>query len=108
MKITPKNPVKKFQMGGPVQGAPVDEQPVAEEAVQEQQAVPQQGQEQDPIMILAQMSAQALQNQDCQMAMQVCQAFIQLIQQAQGGAPQQPQGEPVFKKGGILVRRIKK
>ena len=54
------------------------------------------------------MSAQALQSQDCQMAMQVCQAFLELVQQMQGGAPAEPQGEPVFRKGGVLVGRIKK
>ena len=76
--------------------APVDE------------TAPDQGEEQDPIMMLAQMSAQALQAQDCQMAMQVCQAFLEIVQQMQGGAPEEPQGEPVFRKGGSLVRRIKK
>ena len=105
MKITPKNSeTRKFQVGGampaltetPAAGAPVDE------------TAPDQGEEQDPIMMLAQMSAQALQNQDCQMAMQVCQAFLEIVQQMQGGAPEEPQGEPVFRKGGSLVRRIKK
>lgn len=105
MKITPKNSeTRKFQVGGampaptetPATGAPVDE------------TAPDQGGEQDPIMMLAQMSAQALQNQDCQMAMQVCQAFLEIVQQMQGGAPEEPQGEPVFRKGGSLVRRIKK
>lgn len=105
MKITPKNSeTRKFQVGGampapteaPATGAPVEE------------TAPDQGGEQDPIMMLAQMSAQALQNQDCQMAMQVCQAFLEIVQQMQGGAPEEPQGEPVFRKGGSLVRRIKK
>jgi hypothetical protein len=40
--------------------------------------------------------------------MQVCQAFLQIVQQAQGGGAPEEQGQPVFKKGGILVRRIKK
>jgi len=50
---------------------------------------------------------QALQSQDCQAAMQVCQIFLQLIEQAQGGggAAPAPQGEPVYRRGGILVRR---
>lgn len=105
MKITPKNSeTRKFQVGGampaptetPAAGAPVD------------QTAPDQGGEQDPIMMLAQMSAQALQAQDCQIAMQVCQAFLEIVQQMQGGAPEEPQGEPVFRKGGSLVRRIKK
>lgn len=106
MKITLKNSVKKFQTGGSLetpqempQEAPMNEgAPAPEEAPQ--------GGEQDPLVILAQMSAQALQNQDCQMAMQVCQAFMQIAQQMT--APE-PQGEPVFARNGCkLVRRIKK
>lgn len=99
-------------MGGPVgPEAPVEE-PMAAPAgggvPPEAAPAPEQGGGQDPIMMLAQMSAQALQSQDCQLAMQVCQAFIEIVQQMQGGAPEEPQGEPVFRKGGILVRRIKK
>nr|UVN05347.1 MAG: hypothetical protein [Bacteriophage sp.] len=41
------------------------------------------------------------------MAMQVCQALIQMTQQGQGGAPEEA-GQPVYRKGGRLVRRIKK
>ena len=110
MNIKLKNSkVQKFQMGGPMQsaeeptqtgGAPVQEQAPEQEMEQEM--------EQDPIAMLAQMSAQAIQSQDCQMAMQVCQAFLEIMQQMQGGAPEEPQGEPVFRKGGVLVRRIKK
>ncbi len=94
MNVTIKNKTVKFQQGGAV---PPAEAPA-----------PQQGVEQDPIMMLAEMSAQALQNQDCQIALQVCQLFMEIVQQMSGGAPQEPQGEPVFKKGGTLVRRIKK
>ena len=93
MKITPKN-VKKFQMGG--QMAP---ETAAPEAAQEQTT-------QDPLVQLAQMAAQALQSQDCNMAMQVCQAFIEIAQQA--AAPQEAPGEPVFAKGGKLLRRMQK
>ena len=93
MKITPKN-VKKFQMGG--QMAPENAAP---EADQEQTT-------QDPLVQLAQMAAQALQSQDCNMAMQVCQAFIEIAQQA--AAPQEAPGEPVFAKGGKLLRRMQK
>jgi hypothetical protein len=48
-----------------------------------------------------QVAAQALQNQDCEAAMAVCQALIQMVQ---GGAPQEaPAGqEPVYRKGGRL------
>lgn len=100
MKITPKSKeTRKFQVGGNIQ-------PEGNVATPTNEGTPDQGAEQDPIMILAQMSAQALQSQDCQMAMQVCQAFLDIVQQMQ--APEEPQGEPVFRKGGSLVRRIKK
>jgi len=59
------------------------------------------------MMMLAQAAAQALQSNDCQTALQVCQALLELMQQAQGGAPAE-QGEPVFKKGGKLAYRMKK
>ena len=108
MKITPKNSVRKYQMGGPVGSEAPVEEPTVEGGAPVEETAPEQGGEQDPIMMLAQMSAQALQSQDCQMAMQVCQAFMEIVQQMQGGAPEEPQGEPVFRKGGILVRRIKK
>ena len=65
--------------------------------------------QENPLLMLADASMQALQNQDCQMAMQVCQALVQLVQQAQGGGtPAQAEGEPVYRKGGVLVRRIKR
>lgn len=92
--------IKKFQEGGamPAEGTPVEQTPEG--------GAPVEGGEEDPLMQLAQAAMQALQSQDCQMAMQVCQAFVQIIQQAQGGAPeQQPASEPVYKKGGILLRR---
>ena len=95
MKIELQKQVKKHQAGGNV--TPVDNAAAI-------QAAPEQ--EQDPMAILYQMSAQAIQTQNCEMAMQVCSALIEIIQQMQ--APQQTQGEPVFRKGGILVRRIKK
>ena len=109
MKITLKNQkTQKFQVGGTMPaGAPAAEPTVGGGAPVDETAADQGG-EQDPIMMLAQMSAQAIQAQDCQMAMQVCQAFLEIVQQMQGGAPEEPQGEPVFRKGGTLVRRIKK
>jgi hypothetical protein len=75
---------------------------------QPQEAAPQ---EQDPMMVMAQLAMQAIQNNDCQSAMEVCNMFIQLIQEAQqgGGAPQkEPQGEPVYRAGGKIAYRIRK
>ena len=112
MKITYKNTVKqtkKFQQGGPVE-APADgaEAPMPQEEAPAEEA-PAEGGGEDPMMQLAQIFAQGLQNQDCQALAQGAQMFLQLIEQSQGGGqPQEPQGEPVFRRGGRLAYRIKK
>lgn len=111
MKITYKNAVKqtkKFQQGGPV-GTPAEgaEAPVSQEEAPEE-PVPEEGGQEDPMMQLAQLFAQGLQNQDCQMLAQGAQMFLQLVEQSQGGGAEEPQGEPVFRKGGRLAYRIKK
>ena len=68
---------------------------------------------QDPIMQIADIFAQGLQNGDCNMLAQGAQMFIQFISQTMGqGAPQGPvdqvpEGEPVFKKGGKIIKRKK-
>lgn len=103
---------RKFQEGGAME-APV-EAPVAQEAPVEGAApeAPAQGGG-DPmqmLMQLAQMAAQALQTQDANMAMEVCNGLVEFIQiiQGQGQAPQEAPAEPVYKRGGALVKRIKK
>lgn len=68
---------------------------------------PQAGGEQDVMGQMLQMAVQAIQNQDCNAAMQVCQVLVQLAQQSQAPAEEQP-GEPVYRRGGTLVKRIKK
>ena len=89
---------KKFQEGGAMPaGAPA--------------AAPQGGE--DPMAMLMQGAQQAIQTQDCQIAMQVCQMLLEL---AGGGAPAEAapaeaapapaEGEPVYRRGGRLVRRI--
>lgn len=94
MRIAPKG-IRRFQEGG------------AMEAPQEEPMQEAPAQEQDPIMMIAQGAAQALQNQDCQMAMQVCQALLQLLQQGQPTEEETP-AEPVYRRGGRLVKRIRK
>lgn len=94
MKITLKN-VQKFQEGGAMPPAQTPAQAPAPEA-------------QDPLMEIAQMAMQAVEQQNCEMAMQVCAAFVQMLQQAQGGPAEAPQGEPIYRKGGILSRRLVK
>lgn len=89
----------KFQAGGPMPaGAPAQ--------------APQGGE--DPTAMLLQGAQQAVQGQDCEMAMQVCQMLIEAL--GGGGSPQeaapqeaaqlQQKGEPVYRRGGRLVRRI--
>lgn len=85
--------IRKFQAGG---------------------AVPVQQGGNDPLMQIAELAMQALQNQDGEMALQVCQALLQLIeaavgqQETQGSAPEEsaPTGEPVYRRGGRLVKRV--
>lgn len=90
---------RKFQEGGAMPaGAPA--------------AAPEGGQ--DPMAMLMQGAEQALQAQDCEIAMQVCQMLLELA--GGGGAPAEAapaeaapapaEGEPVYRRGGRLVRRI--
>ena len=105
--------IKVFQMGGPMgpEGAP-EEAPTGGAPAPEAGGAPEEAGApaggEDPIMQIAQVAVQALQAQDCEAAMAVCEAFIQLIQQSQGGAPEEaaPEGEPVYRNGGVLSRRI--
>ncbi len=89
--------VKKFQEGGamPAEGAAP--------------AGPEAGG--DPMQQILQAAAQAVQNNDGQLALQVCAALVQLAQGgagAPGGAPEgAPEGEPVYRKGGRLAYRQK-
>lgn len=90
---------RKFQEGGPMPaGAPAP--------------APQGGE--DPMVILMQGAQQAIQAQDCNIAMQVCQMLLELAGGA--GAPAGPapaeaapapaESEPVYRRGGRLLRRI--
>lgn len=69
---------------------------------------------QDPMAMILEGAMQAIQSQDCQIALQVCQALAEMAganaQPApEAEAPTPPvEGEPVYRTGGILVRRIKK
>lgn len=93
--------VKFMQEGGVAPAAPVEAAPAGQETGG------------DVIMQIADIFAQALQNGDCNMLAQGAEMFIQLVSQAMGqGVPQgpvdqAPEGEPIFKRGGRLVRRKK-
>lgn len=75
-------------------------------------AAPQGGE--DPAAMLLQAASQAVQSQDCQLAMQVCQMVMEALgggasqeAAAQEAAPAPAEGQPVYGKGGRLIRRIK-
>lgn len=98
-KVKDERFVKFMQEGGVApEAAPVEEAPAA----------PEQGGSPEEQIIMA--CQQAVQTQDCQLAMQVCQAVLQMLG---GGAPQEaqaaPEGQaPVYKKGGKLSKWISK
>lgn len=94
--------IKKFQMGGEVPaGTP------APASAPVEATAPASGD--DVLMQIAQLFAQGLQTGDCNLLAQGAEAFLMLLQQASAPAPMEaaPQGQPVFKKGGKLVRRKK-
>lgn len=94
MKISSK--LLKFQEGG---------------QMAEPQAPAGDAGQQDPMVMLVEMAQQAIQNQDCQAAMGVCEGFLQLVMSAsgggEGGGQPAPETQPVYKAGGKLVRRIR-
>lgn len=89
--------VKKFQQGGPVEAAPVEAMP------QEAPMGPEQGGAEEQMAQLAQQLLEMLLQQvgDPQAVMMILQMCMEMLQ---GAAEQQ---QPVFKKGGKLVRKAK-
>lgn len=87
--------VKKFQQGGPVEAAPAEAMP--QEAPMEQSGAEEQ------MAQLAQQLLEMLLQQvgDPQAVMMILQMCMEMLQ---GAAEQQ---QPVFKKGGKLVRKAK-
>lgn len=87
--------IKKYQMGGEMP----ETAPAAAPAAQN-----------DPLMEIAQLFSQGLQSGDCNLLAQGAEAFLMLLQQASAPAPvdQAPAGQPVFKKGGKMIKRVKK
>lgn len=69
----------------------------------------------DPMQEILMGCQQAVETQDCQIALQVCQVMLEMAgggaapaEAAPAPAPAEPASEPVYKKGGILVRRMAK
>ena len=92
------NKTQKFQDGG--QMMPAEAAPMPAEA-------PQQGG--DPMQMLVEAAMTAVQNQDPNMAMEVCMMLLELAGVAPGQAPVgAEQGQPVFRKGGKMKRKSAK
>lgn len=83
---------KYMQEGGEM---PAPAEPAAPEA---QAAAPAE----DPMQQILAAAQQALEQQDCNLAMQVLQAILQMAGATE--VPPTAPGEPVYRKGGKLVR----
>lgn len=59
----------------------------------------------DPLTQILQMAAEAVQSGNCEAAMTVCDALLQLAQGGQQTPVGAQSGEPVFKKGGKMKRK---
>lgn len=104
-----KTKIGKFQEGGPmpISGDPVATDPGAQMAPDA--GAPAGAPQDDPLLQLLQMAQQAVETGDGQLALGVCEGFIQIVQQMAGeGAPPEaaPAGEPVFGSGGKILRRV--
>ena len=91
------NKLLKFQEGGemaPTEPTPTEPAPAEGGSPEEQ---------------IIQAAAQAVQTQDAQLALQVCQALVEMAGGGAQPAPAAPEGAaPVYRKGGRLSRWIKK
>ena len=93
--------IPRFQEGGQM----VEEPPMEEAPMEGAPAPEPQGG--DPMQQLLMAAQEALQSQNCEVAMQVCQILLQLAQGG-GGEEAAPAEAPVYKKGGKLSRTIRK
>lgn len=103
IKVKNYNPMLYLQEGGTME-APVDGGAPMDAGAPMEAGAPEAGGE-DPTAQLMAACQQALETQDCNLAMQVLQAIMQMIGGG-GGAPAEPETAPVYRKGGILSRRI--
>lgn len=104
MKV--RNKFLKFQDGGAApapddQGGAPQNQGGAPEG-----GAPEEGGGQDPMAQILQVAAAAVQKQDCQAALAVCQALVQIAQGGGGGQEQAPQ-EPTFARRGAKLVRVR-
>lgn len=106
MKIESK--VKKYQQGGPMPAEATAPAPAPAEggnmAPTEPGADDMGSNPMEQILAAAQ---QAVQTQNCEAAMMVCQALLEIVAQAQGGPQSAPQEEPTFARNGAKIVRVR-
>lgn len=104
MKIESK--IKKFQQGGAMPQDPAAQGGAPQEGSGASGAAAPEQAAQNPMDQIMQVAAQAVQTQNCEAAMAVCQALLQL---AQGGAAQEQasQEEPTFARNGAKLVRVR-
>lgn len=86
--------IKKYQEGGPMPaGAP-------------QQVAPQEGQDQ-MMAQLEQMAMEIIQSVGPEGAAMLAEMIMQMLQSAQAPVGAPAEGQPVFRAGGKLARRVK-
>ena len=91
--------LKKFQQGGEM--APEEAAPGAAPAPEQAGGSPKEQ--------IIQAAAQAVQTQDANLALQVCQALVEMTGGGAQEAPAAPEGSaPVYKKGGKFSKWVKK
>ena len=89
------NKTQKFQDGGQVMPAEAAPMPAEQQAPQG-----------DPMEQLVMAAMTAVQNQDPNMAMEVCMMLLELVGAVPGQAPVgEPVQSPIFRKGGKMKRK---
>lgn len=106
MKIESK--VKKYQEGG--QAPAPQDTAMAAPAEGGNMAPTEAGPEAaggNPMEQILAAAQQAVQTQNCEAAMMVCQALLEIVAQAQGGPQSAPQEEPTFARNGAKLVRVR-
>lgn len=94
-----------MQQGGPAP-APQDAPAAAPAEGAPLEGGAPEGRAQDPMQQILQVAAQAVQTQNCEAAMAVCQALVQAMQGGMGPG-EAPQEEPTFARNGSKLRRVR-
>ncbi len=105
MRIQKFNKVGKFQEGGMMPAGDPSMQEGAQMGGEMQQAG---ADEQAMMQQLAQMAQQIISQMGPDGAAMLAQIIMEMLQGGQAPVGEQPEGEPVFKKGGKICGRMKK